>query len=330
MSTPRVGIVGAGFHATRNILPALRLAGIEPRGLATRSRERSAAALASAGWPDATPYAGMTELLDDEAVRDVIIIAQPADMLALTLQAVAAGRNVFADKPLGWTESDAVQLADAADARGVRVEVGFMKRHAPAYTQLHELIRGGELGDVRSFGLTFGCDSGGFCADEEDYVKLAAIHVIDLVRALFGEVDDVSTISASRDRAISLIVSLRFTSGVIGSLELSGLPSFTSETERLRVVGDRGTADVTDVSRLAVTMVDPAVEPSWGALSERTSVWASSESAMSGIDRDLRLRGFVGELEAFVAGPDAQREMPIADARDNVATMRLCAAILAR
>lgn len=320
----RLGVIGAGFHATRNILPSLALAGIDIAALATRDLARSKAALTRFGSAG-RPYASAEELLADATVRDVVVVAQAADQARLALRAIEAGKNVFADKPLGWTAGEARRIADAAEARGVTAMVGFMKRYAPAYRELKSMLDAGELGTLRSFELTFGCDSAAFCADEEDFVKLAAIHVVDLVRFLFGEVTVVHGVSNSAARSVALSVVLGLESGVVGTLNLSGLPSYSSETEMLRVSGEQAHVVVADVASVTIHRAD--VDASWRALTDTTVTRRPAESAMSGIERDLFQRGFVGELEAFAraagGGP-----APSSTARDNVRTMELCGLIL--
>lgn len=322
-----VGVIGAGFHATTNILPASVLAGLELGGLATRDVERSRAALLKFGSLG-TPFASADELLADDAVKDVVIVAQPADQATLTRQAIAAGRNVFVDKPLGWTSAEAKEIADEAEAAGTVVMVGFMKRYAPVYLQLKQLIESGDLGTVRSFHVFFGCDSTPFCATEEDYLKLASIHMVDLVRFLFGEAADVHTLSRTEGSHVALAVTLRFASGVVGTMELLGTPAYSSETEVVRVSGDRAHVTVTDVARLTLHEAPVSGTATWRTPADRTETFAPSESAMSGVQRDLFLRGFVGELEAFAAAA-ASGVAPTSSAADNVATMELCERILA-
>lgn len=327
MTSHSIAVIGAGFHATTNILPSCVRAGLVIDALATRDVQRSADALRRFG-ATGRAFGSAEALLADADVRSVVVVAQPRDQAALALQAIRAGKHVFVDKPLGWTAAEALVLADEADAQGVTLMVGFMKRFAPAYEQLQALLGGGDLGRVRSFHLAFGCDSTPFCADTEEFVKLAAIHVIDLVRWLFGEVADVSVASSSEGNHVALAILLRCDSGVVGTLDLSGLPGYSSESEQLRVTGDDGYAIVDDLVRLTVHRTEASDEPTWKRLAEQTTVFTPAESAMSGTDRDLYLRGFVGEMAHFAASVDAAT-VPRSSGRDNVLTMALCDRIVA-
>ncbi|MBF4574482.1 Gfo/Idh/MocA family oxidoreductase [Herbiconiux sp. VKM Ac-1786] len=352
---PVIGVVGAGFHATTNILPALGLAGVPLAALATRSEDGSRSALARFG-SDGAAYDSVEALLAHPGLDGVIVVAQPADQLAITHRAVAAGVPAFVDKPLGLTAAEARTVARAADESGAGVQVGFMKRHAPVYRQLRTLIADGSLGTVRSFSVQFGCDSTPFCRTEAEFVTLAAIHLIDLARFLFGAVATVHAVNSGEGAHVALSVTLGFASGVAGTLELTGLPSRANEVESVRVLGDTGFAETTDAHtlRLHRTTATPAdlappapptgpaastsatavatspapAGPAWGTLAEADVVLHPAESAMSGIGRDLHLRGFVGELRAF-ADAVASGTLSPDGAWDNVATMDLCDRILA-
>ncbi len=158
-------------------------------------------------------------------------------------------------------------------------------------------------------------------------MKRASIHVIDLVRFLFGEVATVHVVSNTEGNRVSLALALRFESGVVGTMELSGLPGYSSETELLRVSGDNGYAVAEDLTRLSTHRGAPGEEATWKSLSERTVVFTPAESTMSGTARELYLRGFVGEMVAFVESVAAGTE-PSSSGRDNVRTMELCERIL--
>ncbi|MCG5216373.1 Gfo/Idh/MocA family protein [Streptosporangium sp. KLBMP 9127] len=113
-----VGVVGCGaisaqYFQTIDRLPWLRLAAVADLDL-DRAREA------------VRPYAGVTvagvaELLADPRVDVVLNLTVPAAHAEIALQAVAAGKDVYCEKPLAVTTADAERILVAAAAAQVRV-----------------------------------------------------------------------------------------------------------------------------------------------------------------------------------------------------------------
>ncbi|WP_433434992.1 Gfo/Idh/MocA family protein [Nonomuraea sp. CA-141351] len=113
-----VGVVGCGaisaqYFQTIDRLPQLRLVAVADLDL-DRAREA------------VRPYAGVdvvsvAELLADPRVDVVLNLTVPAAHAEIALQAIAAGKDVYCEKPLAATVTDAGQMLRAADAAGVRV-----------------------------------------------------------------------------------------------------------------------------------------------------------------------------------------------------------------
>ncbi|MGN7760770.1 Gfo/Idh/MocA family protein [Paenibacillus sp. 22594] len=326
MNTVKLSFIGAGFHASTNIYPSAIQAGAEVAAIATRDLERSRAALQRFG-SRGKPYDDYRKMLRDEKCDGVVVVAQPQDQSALVLDCIHAGKNVYVDKPLGWNGPEALQLADAAEQAGVVLMVGFMKRYAPVYLKLKELITGGTLGSARSFQARFAVDSTPFCKDEEQFIKLAAIHIVDLLRFLFGEAVQISGFTNNDKAQISQSISLKFANGIVGSVYFSGMSAWSRESESLTVTFDHGFACADEVVKLSVHHSLTASGLPWQSLAEQDTVFTPSASAMSGGYRDLYLRGFVGEMAHFMT---CCREglTPVSSGRDNVKTMELCDAIL--
>ncbi|MGK9147186.1 Gfo/Idh/MocA family oxidoreductase [Plantibacter flavus] len=322
---PGIGVIGAGFHASTNLLPALRIASVPVRAVATRNATQAARAAAAIG-PDVRSYGTATELLHDPEVDGVIISAQPRDQVALVEQAIRERRHVLAEKPLGLSSAEARRLARLADQFDVTLTAAFMKRHAPLYRQVADLLEGRRLGRVHSFQLTFACDSTAFAHTPAEFLLFAAIHVVDLTRWLFGEVSSVVAERTVDGPATTISATLLFGSGVVGSLQLTGLPSHDSEIERLLVSGDRGWLETDGARRLSVHDA-PNSAASPGDLTTVTTEHTPSESTMSGGTADLLLRGFVGEMTHF-AELLADPRSAAGAAWDNVRTMELCERIL--
>ncbi|HEX4815008.1 MAG TPA: Gfo/Idh/MocA family oxidoreductase [Nonomuraea sp.] len=113
-----VGVVGCGaisaqYFRTIDRLPGLRLAAVADLDL-DRAREA------------ARPYAGVdvltvAELMADPRVDVVLNLTVPAAHAEIALAAIAAGKDVYGEKPLAATATDAVEVLRAAEAAGVRV-----------------------------------------------------------------------------------------------------------------------------------------------------------------------------------------------------------------
>nr|WP_176444912.1 Gfo/Idh/MocA family oxidoreductase [Paenibacillus herberti] len=326
MMKSTLNFIGAGFHASTNILPSAVEAGANIGAVATRSLERSEAALQRFG-SRGTPYDDYKKMLKEENCDGVVVIAQPEDQFNLAMECVQAGKNVFVDKPLGWNAEEAARIADAAEQAGVVLMVGFMKRFAPSYMKIKELITEKTLGAPRSFQLVFAVDTTPFCRNEEEFLKLAAIHMVDLVRELFGEVSQVAGFSHNDHQRVAQTLSLQFESGVVGSVYFAGMDAWSSENESLLVTFENGYAKVENVEKVTIHRSLQPGAAAWKSLAEETVVLSPSISTMSGGAKDLYVRGFVGEMEHFMKCC-AERTEPSPSGRDNIATMALCDRIL--
>jgi UDP-N-acetylglucosamine 3-dehydrogenase len=74
----------------------------------------------------------------------------------------------------------------------------------------------------------------------DSFLKLAAIHMVDLLRHLLGEVDGVHGWRNSTGADISLVFAVRMCSGVVGTLNLVALTVWERCHERLTTSGTQG------------------------------------------------------------------------------------------
>ena len=326
MKKAKVCFIGAGLHSTTNIYPAALEAGAEIQAIATRSFERSRNTLQRMG-SEGGAYDDYRRMLEMEECAGVVVVAQPEDHASLVLDCIKAGKNVFVEKPLGMSEAEAAEIAEAAETAGVQVMVGFMKRYAPIYQKLKEVIDSGTLGTARSFQARFAVDSTLFCENDEQFMKFAALHMVDLVRFLFGEAVEVKGFKNSSEGFISHSISLKFETGVVGSLYFSGMTAWTRESENITVTFDEGFAFADEINALTIHKSQHHEEQPWQSIEEADIHYKPSATPMSGAYRDLYLRGFVGEMSHFLECCTTGA-VPLSNARDNVQTMALCERIL--
>lgn len=83
---------------------------------------------------------------------DVVNITAPNALhKEMALAAIGAGKHVYCEKPLAPLAADARQLAEAAEAAGVKTQVGFNYLCNPMLRLAREMIEAGELGEITSY-----------------------------------------------------------------------------------------------------------------------------------------------------------------------------------
>ena len=139
-------VIGTGFIGTVHV-EALRRIGVQVHGVLGSTPERGAARATALGVPRA--YESLDDLLRDPRV-DVVHVTSPNDLhLPQTLAILAAGRNVVCEKPLAMSASESRRLVDAAAASGLVNAANFNIRFYPLNQHAHEVVTGGDIGDVR-------------------------------------------------------------------------------------------------------------------------------------------------------------------------------------
>jgi predicted dehydrogenase len=188
------------------------------------------------------------EVLDDPEIEAVLIATGPAMHVPLTLQALAAGKHVYVEKPLAETVEECQQVIDMQKKTRRHVAVGFNRRMAPAYQKAKEILAatGGakhvhyRLSDAYwIWGAT--CPPGLRLIHE-------VCHIFDILRFIIGsEVTSVYCVPARDDDET---VVLRFESGAVASIMSSGFVHWDMPKEILEVITDRGAITVNEFVEL--------------------------------------------------------------------------------
>lgn len=147
--TVSVGIIGAGFIAQVAHLPAFartnccRLFGISD------NRQDLLSAVADR-FNIGTRVSDYRELLANPAIDAVVVSMPRRAQSAIVRKVLESGRPVLTEKPMAYTAAVASQLAGLAQARGVSLAVGYMRRYdrgVALFRQLlGEAIREGSMG----------------------------------------------------------------------------------------------------------------------------------------------------------------------------------------
>jgi len=149
MSNPlRAIVLGAGYAGQGHAV-ALRLAGVEIAGMASRTADVGAKIAASLEIPR---YSADWRAMLAEIAPEIVAVGTPGgthrEMISAALE---AGCHVLADKPLATTAADSRTLYELAKAKGVKTAYAASYWYQPQALFARELVRSGALGQVFEF-----------------------------------------------------------------------------------------------------------------------------------------------------------------------------------
>src|SRR2546429_4164712 len=215
-STLGVGIIGVspirGWASTAHI-PALRaLPNYEIRALSAHNAE-SARAIGEAFGVSAV-FSDHEELVIQPDCAVAAVTVKAPHHRALVSAALAAGKAVYCEWPLGRDLDDARAMATLAAEQGVRTVVGLQARQAPAIEFVQQLLRDGYVGEVLSttmVGLSIPGDvvvqPNAYMLDKSNGANLLTVpvgHSLDLLNYVLGEFADLSAVSDLRRPLITI------------------------------------------------------------------------------------------------------------------------------
>ncbi len=184
----------------------------------------------------------LDQALASTAITEVVIAAPAEQHAQIALAAIAAGKNVYVEKPVALNMDDATQIAEAAQKAGCVLMVGHLLRYHPAFEALLAAVRKGELGDIQ-YAYSNRVSTGIFRVEENALWSLAP-HDFSLMLALFDEapnhVEGTGAGWVTPGIEDEYRVNMTFPSGGRAHIFASWLHPF--KEQRLVVVGDKAMA----------------------------------------------------------------------------------------
>ncbi|HKP96996.1 MAG TPA: Gfo/Idh/MocA family oxidoreductase [Fibrobacteria bacterium] len=144
----KIGIIGAGGMASYHI-PGFRSAGAEVVAIADMNAD--AAKRAAAKYAVETSFGSVKEMYATLKDLDAVSIITPnAFHHPLVLEALAAGKHVFCEKPPALNAADVTAMARAAKEAGKTLMFNFNNRARPESFAMMEYIKAGSVGRINS------------------------------------------------------------------------------------------------------------------------------------------------------------------------------------
>lgn len=198
----KVGIIGvntSGGWAAEAHVPAVQAVdGLHLAAVASGSQ--AAADEAAQAFGVGKAYGDGLALIADSDIDVVTVATRVPSHRDLLLAALAAGKHVYSEWPLGAGSQQAREIASAARSAGVKHAIGLQLRESPAVRMARDILSSGALGRLLSvsvFSTTagFGPDVPPQFAYLEDpatfanMVTIQGAHTLDLLIALGGPLE---------------------------------------------------------------------------------------------------------------------------------------------
>lgn len=307
----RIATIGAGALSSRRIYPCFHMLPIDLVAVCDLDESRSRTAARKFGGLNF--YTDYRRMLDAERLDAVIVCIDPCAHLELSQEIMRRGLHVYTEKPPAPDAAGAALALNTSRETGRICMTAFKKRFAPVYKRAKQIIDSEPFGSPELLSVDY-C-SGPYTNEADNprswFLLDFAIHIIDLTRFLFGEVEQVYASSRGVD---SYAVNLEYESGALGVLAMSCRRSWSIGTEEIEITGsNREFVSISGSTRLRHYRED--------ALVEGTEPNFSTSAGDSLIET-----GFFGELEEFAAAVRENRQ-PESSIESAFRTMALYEAI---
>ena len=247
------------------------------------------------------------EILADPEVDAVFICSSTDTHSAISLEAIAAGKHIFCEKPVDHDLGKIKAVMQALEGSNVKYQVGFNRRFDHNFAAAREAVANGRIGELAVLKIT-SRDPG---APPVDYIKVSGgifldmtIHDFDMVRFISGE--EVAEVYAAGgvtvDPAIgeagdidTAVVTLRLESGALAVIDNCRRASYGYD-QRLEAFGSKGQVAISnDTASSAV------VSNASGVTAEKPLYFFL----------ERYMQAYAAEVEAFVAAVRDDTPVPV-------------------
>lgn len=248
-----VGVLGVGTmgkqHAynLRNRIPEAQLIAVADADL-NRAKQ-------VAGELEVDHFYNSVEAMAERKDIDAIVVVTPAKFHGAAMKVCAnAGKDIFCEKPFTLTVQEADEVLDLTQKKGVRVQVGHVRRYDPPNVRAKARIEAGEIGDpviFKSLARDPAPPPVSYMASGVNgmFFQDSTVHEFDLGRWLMN--DEITEIhaygailvfpeAAQFNDIDTALLNMKFSRGTLGAVE-NYMQSGYGYDIRTEIVGSKGT-----------------------------------------------------------------------------------------
>jgi predicted dehydrogenase len=310
----KIGIVGVGSHAYRNILPTMNFLPVSIRAICDIDLTR--AQITASQYGVKAVYKSSGEMYRNEELDAVFLSVSPQLHPQLTCEAFDAGLHVWLEKPPAMRASE---IEEMIRHRGDRVAVvGFKKAFMPSTEKVVEIFSTEDYSPLRSILAVYPMtipENGEEVLKENKYTNWLAngCHPLSLMLAVGGKV---SAVMVHRSRDGGGVCILEFESGAIGNFHLANGGNSSQPVERFSFFGNKCHSVIDNSLRVTFQRGIPmqygkTTNYVSGGFDDGAIVWEPQNSLATLENKALFTQGFYNEMKYFcdlvIAGEQAEK-----------------------
>src|SRR2546429_6581994 len=148
--TVRFASIGTGVRGCELLQASTRVPGVQCVAVCDLYDARHVAAQEAVKNPNVPATRNYKEILDRKDVDAVFIAVADHQHRKVFIDACAAGKDIYCEKPMSHTVEDGFAMIEAAQKANRIVQIGSQRVSSIVYAQCKELYDSGQLGDVYS------------------------------------------------------------------------------------------------------------------------------------------------------------------------------------
>jgi predicted dehydrogenase len=217
-------------------------------------------------------YNDASQLINDPEVNAIYIATPPSSHEAYTIAAINAGKPVYVEKPMALDYTAALNMANAAAEKNVKLVVAHYRRGQPFFNKIKQLISDKVVGEVRLVRLEL--TKPPFTKEEMSDPMIAwrvnpaiaggglfhdlAPHQLDLMYYFFGPIQKVTGIATNQGAnyaADDMVAgNILFKNGVVFSGSWCFTAAAIATADHCEIIGSAGKINFSIFSNSVITL----------------------------------------------------------------------------
>lgn len=309
----RLGLVGCGAHAYRNILPVLQYIP-EAKLIATCDLNREKALLYAKQFGADHYFTDVRSMISSVGLDAILAVVgfNPNTGKPRYPEVVPPllrrGIPVWFEKPPAASAQDLQAIIDAAEEGKTFAQVGFKMMFAPAVEKVHSIINSESFGKPQSFTASYAVDLPHDIRNLHDPGSRRflddIVHMLSQLELLFGTPSICTQFPSGNDSGFAV---LEYENDLTGILHMKGGARIIGPDEQLEIVGEGSILNLS-----GGTKITHHQKGSYGSYGREISFLREDKSHTDVYSPELRqplgalslqshaLYGYIGEIKAFV------------------------------